>query len=212
MDNGIVDAHPNRFKTMASERRSVRPSSLPRPEGEELLQGLRPRAGPALDILAPNLRLLFVAINPSPLSALAQQPFASPTNAFWRLLYVSGLTPVLITPDRARCLLEFGCGLTSLVDRATRLASEVSSGERKHGAVRVLKIIHRVKPEVVALLGPTIAPPFLDPHEHTGVGWKKGRLHDSDVFVLPNPSGRNRAYPGFQSKLHWYLELARRWQ
>ncbi len=153
-----------------------------------------------------------MAINPSPLSALALQPFASPTNAFWKLLHTSGLTPVLITPDRARRLLEFGCGLTSLVAWATRLASEVSSVERKQGAVRVLEIIHRVKPEVVALLGPTIAPPFLEPHEHTGVGWKKGRLHDSEVFVLPNPSGRNRAYPGFQSKLHWYKLLARRWK
>jgi TDG/mug DNA glycosylase family protein len=28
------------------------------------------------------------------------------------------------------------------------------------------------------------------------------------VFVLPNPSGRNRAYPGFAAKLHWYRELA----
>lgn len=182
------------------------------PERDDLLKGLTPRSGPAVDILAPKLRLLFVAINPSPLSALALQPFASPTNAFWKLLFASGLTPELITPDRATRLLEFGCGLTSVVDRATRLASEVRSIERREGAVRVLEIIHRVKPEVVALLGPTIAPPFLDPHEHTGVGWKRGRLHDADVFVLPNPSGRNRAYPGFQNKLRWYKELARRWE
>jgi hypothetical protein len=30
--------------------------------------------------------------------------------------------------------------------------------------------------------------------------------------VLPNPSGRNRAYPGFQHKLIWYQELAARWK
>jgi double-stranded uracil-DNA glycosylase len=174
--------------------------------------GLAPRTGPAADILAPNLRLLFVAINPSPLSATALRPFASPTNAFWRLLFASGLTPLLITPDRARTLLDFGCGLTSVAERATRLASEVLHHERQSGAVRVREIIRRVNPEVVALLGPTIAPLFLDSHERTGVGWKTTRLENSDVFVLPNPSGRNRAYPGFQNKLIWYQELARRWK
>ena len=175
-------------------------------------EGLALRTGAAADILAPNLRLLFVAINPSPLSAATRRPFSSPTNAFWRLLFVSGLTPVLITPDQSRTLLEFGCGLISLAERATRLASEVFHHERKDGAVRVREIIRRVKPEVVALLGPTIAPLFLDSHERTGVGWKTTRLEASDVFVLPNPSGRNRAYPGFQHKLIWYQELAARWK
>jgi double-stranded uracil-DNA glycosylase len=28
------------------------------------------------------------------------------------------------------------------------------------------------------------------------------------VFVVPNPSGRNRAYPGFAAKLRWDKELA----
>jgi len=28
------------------------------------------------------------------------------------------------------------------------------------------------------------------------------------VFVLPNPSGRNRAYPAFARKLIWYRALA----
>ena len=180
------------------------------PDG--LSEGLPLRTGPAADIVAPGLRLLFVAINPSPLSAASLRPFSSPTNAFWRLLFASGLTRELITPDRARRLLEFGCGLTSVAERATRLASEVLLHERKDGAVRVREIIHRVKPEVVALLGPTIAPLFLDAHERTGVGWKVGMLESSQVYVLPNPSGRNRAYPGFQNKLIWYQELAKHWE
>jgi len=180
-------------------------------EVEDLSEELAPRTGPAIDILATGLRVLFVAINPSPLSAATARPFSSPTNAFWRLLHASGLTPVLITPDRARSLLEFGCGLTSVVERPTRLASEVKSFELREGGERVREVIARVRPEVVALLGPTIAHLFLEVHERKGVGWKKGRLHTSDVYVLPNPSGRNRAYPGFQSKLRWYQELAHRW-
>jgi hypothetical protein len=32
---------------------------------------------------------------------------------------------------------------------------------------------------------------------------------ESVVFVLPNPSGRNAAYPGFRDKLVWFRRLAR---
>ena len=92
------------------------------------------------------------------------------------------------------------------------MASEVLAHERVEGAERVREIVRRVGPQVVALLGPTIAPLFLDSHERTGVGWKSTRLEGTEVFVLPNPSGRNRAYPGFQSKLVWYAQLADRWK
>src|SRR5580698_3144679 len=108
---------------MPPRSRSAKPSS-------SVSEGLALRTGAAADILAPHLRLLFVAINPSPLSAATLRPFSSPTNAFWRLLFVSGLTPVLITPDQSRTLAKYGCGLISLAERATRLASEVFHHER----------------------------------------------------------------------------------
>ena len=34
------------------------------------------------------------------------------------------------------------------------------------------------------------------------------RIGGTELFVLPNPSGRNRAYPGFDRKLVWYEALA----
>jgi TDG/mug DNA glycosylase family protein len=33
-------------------------------------------------------------------------------------------------------------------------------------------------------------------------------LAGTPVYVLPNPSGRNRAFPGFEKKLVWYRGLA----
>jgi TDG/mug DNA glycosylase family protein len=150
-----------------------------------------------------------VAINPSPRSTAANLPFASPSNAFWRLLFASGLVPLPLGPAGARRLPEFGLGLTSVANRPTPMASEVSLRERRQGAVRVRAIVSRVKPQVVALLGPTLAPLFLRRDERTGAGWKATRIGTSRVFVLPNPSGRNRAYPGFRSKLVWYRRLAR---
>ena len=145
------------------------------------------------------------------MSAQAAEPFASPTNAFWKLLHASGLTPILVAPGAAGRLPQFGLGLTSVANRPTRMASEVSSRELTEGADRVREVVRRVRPEVVALLGPTLAPLFLEPSERRGVGWKTTRLLDSSIYVLPNPSGRNRAYPGFDAKLRWYRDLAQRW-
>src|SRR2546427_262748 len=43
-----------------------------------------------------------------------------------------------------------------------------------------------------------------------GPGAKPERLAGAAVFVVPNPSGRNAAFPGFADKLQWYRRL-RRW-
>jgi len=177
----------------------------------DLLAGLDRRTGASGDILSPGLRLLLVAINPSLKSETLGRPFSSPTNSFWRLLHASGLTPVLIAPDNARLLLEFGIGLTSVAGRATRLASEVTTVERIVGAERVRELVCRVQPQVVGLLGATLGPLFLDGSERKGVGWKRMRISGSAVYVLPNPSGRNRSYPGFSTKLRWYRDLAAHW-
>jgi TDG/mug DNA glycosylase family protein len=60
----------------------------------------------------------------------------------------------------------------------------------------------------VALLGLTLYPVFFPGGTQTGPGLKAASLARAQVFVLPNPSGRNRAYPGFEKKLTWYRALA----
>lgn len=207
-DSGGYRDHPMRISSVSKNPNrpgsmSVRPAFV-----VSLTHDLAARTGPASDILGPKLRMLLVAINPSPRSAEERLPFASPTNAFWKLLYISGLISIPLGPKDAFRLPDFGIGLTSLSNRPTRLAEEVSPRERHLGAGRVLKIATRIGPEVVVLLGPTLAPLFLEPFERVGVGWKQGRVGPSRVYVLPNPSGRNRAYPGFSAKLRWYRALA----
>ena len=160
------------------------------------------------DILAPDLRLLIVAINPSTRSATIGRPFSSPGNPFWRLLHVSGLTPVQLAPAESDRLVEFGIGLISTVRRATAAAAELSAAERRAGAQSVRDLVHDLRPEVVALLGLTLYPVFFPSPRSPGPGHKDVRLAGAQVFVLPNPSGRNRAYPGFEAKLVWYRELA----
>jgi len=171
----------------------------------------RGRTAPELvlhDVLAPDLRLLIVAINPSSRSATIGRPFSSPGNPFWRLLHASGLTPVQLDPVGSDRLVEFGIGLTSTVRRATAAAAELSVSERRAGAQSVRDLVGTLRPEVVALLGLTLYPLFFPSERSPGPGRKDVRLGGSQVFVLPNPSGRNRAYPGFEAKLVWYRELA----
>jgi len=160
------------------------------------------------DIVAPKLDVLIVAINPSLQSAEAGHSFSSRGNPFWRLLHEAGLTRVLLRPEEEQRLLEFGIGLTSSAVRPTRAASELTRSERREGAARVEQLVAELRPRFVALLGLTLYPVFFRGGTETGPGLKAVNLAGARVFVLPNPSGRNRAYPGFEKKLVWYRGLA----
>ena len=163
---------------------------------------------PLGDLIGPRLRVLIVAINPSTRSAGIGYSFSSPSNPFWRLLHESGLTPVQLQPCEEHRLLDHGIGLVSTVLRPTAAAAELTSAERRAGAARVRGLVEHHKPQVVALLGLTLYPVFFPSGDSPGPGLKTERIHDADVYVLPNPSGRNRAYPGFEPKLVWYRPLA----
>jgi double-stranded uracil-DNA glycosylase len=65
-----------------------------------------------------------------------------------------------------------------------------------------------LRPKVVALLGLTLYPVFFPTGSERGPGLKTSTLSGSRVFVLPNPSGLNRAYPGFAKKLIWFSALS----
>jgi TDG/mug DNA glycosylase family protein len=161
------------------------------------------------DLVAPGLRALIVAINPSTRSADIGYSFSSPGNPFWRLLHESGLTPIQLEPSEEHRLLDYRLGLMSTVSRATPSAGALSLAERRAGAAHVVDIVARYQPQVVALLGLTLYPIFFPSGVSRGPGLKPDCIHDAEVYVLPNPSGRNRAYPGFERKLVWYRDLAR---
>src|SRR5207247_10078008 len=67
-----------------------------------------------------------------------------------------------------------------------------------------------IGPAVVAFVGSTADRQCSGPAASAGPGRKPERIGGATVFVVPNPSGRNAAYPGFGDKLVWYRRL-RRW-
>ena len=60
------------------------------------------------DVLGPDLRVVFVGINPGRLSDAARAHFANPRNDFWRLLHAAGFTSRLFEPSEQFALLEEG--------------------------------------------------------------------------------------------------------
>ena len=151
-------------------------------------------------------RVLFVGINPSTRSAEVGHHFASPGNPFWRLLYAAKLVPIEIGYERDERLAEFGLALTNLCSRATRAAAELSCDEIAAGKRGLERKIRRVRPALVAFVGLSIYRDFF-PSGAPGAGAKTETIHDARVFVLPNPSGLNAAFPGFRDKLVWFEKL-----
>ena len=169
------------------------------------------RRGPRLPaIVGPRPRILFIGINPSLRSAEVGHHFAGPGNPVWRLLHAARLIPRAFTyADDAR-LPEHRLALTNIVPRATRAAAELTRAEFATGRARLARLIGRTSPEVVAFVGVTVYRAFFGAAAGGGPGPKRERIGRSRVFVLPNPSGLNAAYPGFRDKLIWFQRL-RRW-
>ena len=164
---------------------------------------------PVPDVTAPDLRILFVGINPSSYSAQVGRHFARPGNPFWRLLHAAGLTPRLLEPQEDRRLLELGLGITNVCERPTRSAAELSSDELRDGATALRAKIEALRPRAVALVGITLYPVVFPGRGERGPGARRVRAGGARVYVLPNPSGLNAAFPGFKSKLRWFRRLAR---
>jgi TDG/mug DNA glycosylase family protein len=159
------------------------------------------------DVIAPNPRVLFVGINPSLRSAEVGHHFASPGNPFWKLLYAAGLIPIQLGFEEDHRLAEFGMALTNLCQRASRAASELTSAEIEAGKNTLLRKIRRVQPKLVAFVGVSIYRELYPASNSKGAGPKPEILYGAQVFVLPNPSGRNAAFPGFEDKLVWFRRL-----
>jgi TDG/mug DNA glycosylase family protein len=160
------------------------------------------------DVVGANPRLLLVGINPSLHSERLGHHFAGPGNPFWRLLHASGLVPIALSYAEDQRLTEFGLALTNLCARASASAAELRREEFEEGKRRLQVKIQRLKPRFVVFVGLSAYQQFFGKRSSGGAGLKAERIGGARVFVLPNPSGRNANYPGFEDKLLWFRRLA----
>ncbi len=163
------------------------------------------------DYLQPDLKVLFVGINPGLRSAALSHHFAGPSNRFWKLLYDSGLVDEPLTyRDDAR-LTDWGIGLTNLIGRATAGVGALGPAEYEAGREALEHKIRQYQPRIVALLGISIYRRLcahnLAPAETPPLGRTAALLGGRPVYLLPNPSGRNAHY-SYQQMLSAYRKLS----
>ncbi len=163
---------------------------LCKPTGAELLAAHDKKVP---DIIAPNLKILFVGINPGLYSAAVRHHFARPGNRFWPALHAAGFTDRLLSPCEERALLAAGCGITNIVNRATATAAELRREEIVAGGRRLAAKVKRRRPRIVAVLGlGAYRAAFGD--SRAAVGPQVEGIGAAALWVLPNPSGLNAGY------------------
>ena len=137
--------------------------------------------------------MLFCGINPGLYSAATGFHFARPGNRFWPALHAAGFTPRLFHPSENERLLELGCGLTNLVNRATASAAELSEAEFILGGTKLAAKVRRFRPRAVAFVGLGAYRTAFGRPQAT-LGLQPERLEGAQVWVLPSPSGLNANY------------------
>ena len=145
------------------------------------------------DLVAKNLIVLFAGINPGLYTAAIGRHFGRPGNRFWPALYAGGFTPRLFSPFEGSLLLDLKFGITSIVERPTARADELTADELRAGGQRLEARVKRWHPTVVAFLG--IGPyRIVSGIKDARVGLQKCGFGGSHAWVLPNPSGLNAHY------------------
>ncbi len=145
------------------------------------------------DVVGPDLRVLFCGINPGLWSGATGHHFARPGNRFWPALFRSGFTPRLFRPDEQAELLALGLGITNVVPRTTAKADELTTAELREGGRALTERVRRYRPKALAVLGiGAYRTAFGRPR--TTVGRQAETIADTEIWVLPNPSGLNAHY------------------
>jgi TDG/mug DNA glycosylase family protein len=160
------------------------------------------------DILAPKLKVVFCGLNPGLGSAMKGHHFMNKSNRFWKALHLSGFTKEILEAENDRDLLDYKCGLTSAVSRATIKASELSKGDFKEEAKILEKKILKYKPAFIAFLGKAA---YLEISGKKKIEWglQYEEFGGSKVWVLPNPSGLNRNF-SLDELVRFYSELRKK--
>jgi TDG/mug DNA glycosylase family protein len=157
------------------------------------------------DYLQPGLDLVIVGINPGLRSGASGHHYAYPGNHFWKLVYESGLIPEPLSFAEDYRMLEFGIGLTNLVDRTTREASQLTREEQAAGAENLKAKLRLHRPRIVCFNGMGIYTAFAGV-KTVSLGLQPERLDEMLLFVVPSSSGRTAAYQR-DVKLQRYREL-----
>jgi len=109
------------------------------------------------------------------------------------VIHLAGFTPEQIAPENDRTILQHGCGLTSFIRRPTARSDQLQPKEFVAAAADFERKVNRYRPRFVAFLGKA-ALADLPGSRDLAWGRQSTRIAQSTAWLLPNPSGRNRAF------------------
>ena len=161
------------------------------------------------DYLGDGLDIIFVGLNPGLYSVQVGHYFATPRNRFWTAINRSGLLAEPVGAAQDHRLLRQGIGLTDVVKRATRGASELRAADFRRGAPVLKEKLERHRPRIVCFHGKTAYRGYMKYAEDRArcSASRKSPYWSSLVFVTPNPSPANAAW-SLADLVGWYRRLA----
>lgn len=145
------------------------------------------------DLMSAQLAVVFCGINPGLMAAATGHHFIGPTNRFWRVIHLAGFTPDEIRPEDDARILHYHYGLTTVVSRPTASADQLAPEEFASAAAEFRRKIELYAPRFVAFLGKA-AYAALSGRRDVAWGRQADLMGGAVVWVLPNPSGRNRSF------------------
>lgn len=164
------------------------------------------------DLVGPDVRLLFVGINPGLLTVAVQSHFGRRGNRFYPALHAAGITDHVIDAADGFDLADVahlqgrGVGITNLVPLATARADELDTASLVAGGESLRRRVAQIEPAVVAILGIS-AYRVAFGQRRAVVGRQPSDLAGAQLWVVPNPSGLN-AHATVASLADAYRELA----
>ncbi|XP_013871447.1 G/T mismatch-specific thymine DNA glycosylase isoform X2 [Austrofundulus limnaeus] len=167
------------------------------------------------DVIAHNLDILIIGINPGLLSAFKGHHYPNPGNHFWKCLFLSGLTEQQLNYMHDQNLPEsYSIGFTNMVERTTPGSKDLSNKEIREGGRQLLEKLQKYKPLIAAFNGKGIYEIFCK--EIFGVkaknldfGLQPYRIPETETvcFLMPSSSPRCAQFPRAQDKVHFYIKL-----
>ncbi|XP_018585620.2 G/T mismatch-specific thymine DNA glycosylase-like [Scleropages formosus] len=167
------------------------------------------------DVLAYNLDILIIGINPGLMSAYIGHHYPNPGNHFWKCLFMAGLTDEQLNYMHDQILPEkYGIGFTNMVERTTPGSKDLSSKEFREGGRLLVEKLKKYRPLIAVFNGKCIYEIFskevfgiktktlefgLQPHKVPGT--------DTVCYLMPSSSARCAQFPRAQDKVHFYIKL-----
>lgn len=136
------------------------------------------------DILAPDLKVLFVGYNPSLYAVEQGHYYARKANRFWEDLLEAGwVDRILRARGEDEQLLRYGIGLTDLIKRPSANIDDLHAHEFRQGFARLAMLVERYSPRIICFNGLGLGQLFVK----AGLDFPSTR-----VCAVPSSSPRNQ--------------------